>query len=113
MARVLDKRDIDILRTLAPEVGELIDQGWEPEFRSILPPVSNHFARDDLDLAKRLDRLSVEDLQYLSVLIEDGSESLGCLAPEAAEVFFEVMRNRLSREAEEKARVAYELGGCN
>ncbi|NYT02976.1 MAG: hypothetical protein GKC10_09525 [Methanosarcinales archaeon] len=113
MARELNRRDVEILGKLAPELQELICQGSGLEFRSILPPVSNHFARDDLDLAKRLERLSVEELQYISALVEDGSESLGCLAPEAAEVFFQVLRNKISPEAAERARVAYELGGCD
>lgn len=81
------------------------------EYRSILPPVSNHFAMDEVDLAERLDRLSTDDLSYIADLIADGRESLGCLEPEAAEVFFEVLERKLSRNDAQRARTIYETDG--
>lgn len=111
MPRELSPRDLDILRKLAPELESVICSGSGVEFRSILPPVSNHFAMDEEDLAERLERLSADDLSYISDLIADGSESLGCLGPEAAEVFFEILERKLSRNDAQRARTIYETGG--
>jgi hypothetical protein len=57
--RKLNEKDNEILSKLAPEAS------IPTHYRSILPPVSMHFAADDEDLQDRLKRLSTEDLQYL------------------------------------------------
>ena len=64
--------------------------------RSILPPVSMHFAADDYDLQDRLKRLSTEDLKYLADLILDGSECLLCISPEAAGMFLDLLEECLA-----------------
>jgi hypothetical protein len=53
--RTLNEKDNEILRKLAPEAS------IPTHYRSILPPVSMHFAADDEDLQDRLKRLSTED----------------------------------------------------
>ena len=72
--RKLNEKDIEILRKLAPEAN------IPTHYRSILPPVSMHFAADDEDLQDRLKRLSTEDLEYLANRILDGSECLLCIS---------------------------------
>ena len=81
MARTLSSRDMEILNKLAPELCDPLCPGSGHEFFSILPPVSNHFAADEKDFARRLRNLSREDLEYLVGLILDGSESIGCISP--------------------------------
>lgn len=82
MPRVLSERDLFLLKKLAPEFEEVICSGSGLPFRSILPPVSRHFAADAGDFQRRIGALSGDDLRYLFDLIRDGSESLGCLPPD-------------------------------
>jgi hypothetical protein len=114
MARDLSRRDLDILCKLAPEVNSLICEGSGVEFRSILPPVSRHFARDETDFSERLGRLDRADLEYLVARISDGSESLGCMPPEDVESLARVLAEKISREVADRVVTAYEeAGGCD
>jgi hypothetical protein len=78
---------------------------------NILPPVANHHSRDVADFESRLKRLSVEDMRYLADQIFRGEESLGCLHPQFAEVFFSVAGQRLSSETADRLRDACRQGG--
>lgn len=62
MARTLSEHDIALLLKLAPECDTLICKGSENTYRSILPPVANHYAKDADDFAVRLNRLTDEGL---------------------------------------------------
>ena len=97
MPRELSSRDLDLLKKLAPECDEIICSGSGFAFRSILPPLANHFAVDAADFRSRLDRLSPDDLTYLIALIRDGSESMGCVPPEYAGVFIDTVSTRLDK----------------
>jgi hypothetical protein len=50
-------------------------------------------------------------MRYLSDRVLDGTESLCCLYPEFAEVFFTVAGQRLSSEVADQLREAYASGG--
>jgi hypothetical protein len=110
MARELSERDKDILNKLVPEFRDLQSRGIDLEYMNILPPVANHHSKDEKDFEERLNRLSAEDMRYISDLILDGSESLGCLWPEFAEVFFSVAGKKLSSEVADQLRENYESG---
>jgi hypothetical protein len=110
MARTLGDMDRNIVNKLAPEIVEMQRHGIDLDYLNILPPVANHHSKDEQDFAQRLNRLSAEDMRYLSDRILDGSESLGCLYPEFAEVFFDVLGKKLSSEAADRLREAYESG---
>ena len=110
MARELSEKDKNILKKLVPEFEDLQSQGIDLEYMNILPPVANHHSKDELDFESRLNRLSAEDMKYISDQILDGSESLGCLYPEFAEVFFIVAGKKLSIEVADQLREAYESG---
>jgi hypothetical protein len=113
MGRELSDRDREILKKLVPEFDDLLKQGIDLDYMNILPPVANHHSKDERDFEERLKRLSSEDMQYVSDLIFDGSESLGCLYPEFAEVFFTVAGKKLSSVVADQLREAYESGeGC-
>jgi hypothetical protein len=99
--RKLNEKDMEILRKLAPEASV------PTHYRSILPPVSMHFAADDEDLQDRLERLSTEDLKYLAGRILDGSECLLCISPEAAGMFLDLLENKVPGDAAEKIREQY------
>ena len=110
MARELSDRDRNILRKLVPEFEDLQSQGIDIEYMNILPPVANHHSKDEKDFEERLNRLSAEDMKYISDLILDGSESLSCLYPEFAEVYFTVAGKKLSSAVADQLREAYESG---
>ena len=99
--RKLNEKDNEILRKLAPEAS------MPTHYRSILPPVSMHFATDDEDLQDRLKRLSTEDLKYLADLILDGSECLLCISPEAAGMFLELLEERVPGDTAKRIREQY------
>ena len=110
MARQLSDRDKEIMAKLVPEMADILkpDSGVDMEYRNVLPPVAIHHSRGEEDFAERLDKLSNQDLKYLSDSIVSGAESLGCMDPELAEVFFNVLAARVSKDDADKARKAYE-----
>jgi hypothetical protein len=99
--RKLNDKDNEILQKLAPEAS------IPTHYRSILPPVSMHFAADDEDLQDRLKRLSKEDLKYLAERILDGSECLLCISPEAAEMFLDLLEERMPGDTAKSVREQY------
>jgi hypothetical protein len=99
--RKLNDKDNEILQKLAP------DASIPTHYRSILPPVSMHFAADDEDLQDRLKRLSKEDLKYLAERILDGSECLLCISPEAAEMFLDLLEERMPGDTAKSVREQY------
>jgi hypothetical protein len=108
MPRELSCRDLDLLKKMAPECTELVCRGSGFAFRSILPPLANHYAVDAADFRNRLDRLDKEDLTYLVTLIRDGSESMGCVPPEYAGVFLEVVSAKLDARTAGEIMEIYE-----
>lgn len=110
MPRELSERDIEILKKLAPECGDLTCSGSGHQFHSILPPVSNHFAEDSNDFIQRINRLTDEELTYLTEIIQKGEESMGCLPVEDVEAFVHIVHDRLSEEIAQKVISAYESG---
>lgn len=99
MARILSERDMTILKKAAPECTGLVCAGSGGPYRSILPPLANHYATDAEDFGKRLERLDDDDLRYLVGLVLDGSESLGCVPPEYIGIFLTFVDTRLGRDA--------------
>src|SRR5450830_436097 len=99
--RKLNDKDNEILQKLVPE------SSIPSHYLSILPPVSMHFAADDEDLQDRLKRLSKEDLKYLAERILDGSECLLCISPEAAEMFLDLLEERMPGDTAKSVREQY------
>ncbi|MDD1675677.1 MAG: hypothetical protein LUQ17_03215 [Methanomicrobiales archaeon] len=112
MPRILNDRDKEILLVLAPELKDLCCEGSGHDFHSILPPVSNHVARDEQDFADRIGRLSRDDLEYLAGRIIDGSESLGCMPPEDVDSLAALMEKTLTPEIAKQVRTAYGTESC-
>jgi len=113
MARELSARDREILGKLVPEMEGLLAQGIDIEYMNILPPVANHHSRDEKDFEERLKHLNAEDIRFLADRILDGTENLGCLNPQFAEVFFMVAGQRLSSAVADRLREVYETAeGC-
>jgi hypothetical protein len=113
MPRELSGKDIEILKKLAPECGDVTCSGSGHMFHSILPPVSNHFSEDTEDFIRRISTLSDEELTYITSMIQSGDESLGCLPSEDVEALVHLIHDRISPEAAQKIIAAYESGsGC-
>jgi len=110
MPRDLTKKDIDILKKLAPEFSGTDCSESGHMFRSILPPVSNHFSADGKDFAARIARLSSEELQYIADRIIAGEESLGCLPEEDLDSFIGLVKERISPDLAKKILKAYAAG---
>jgi hypothetical protein len=108
MARILTSKDICILQKLAPECSALICSGSGSSYRSILPPVANHYARDAEDFRERLERLSPEETGYLISLVLDGAESLGCVPPDYVKIFAQIVAERVGYEVAFSVIAAYE-----
>ncbi|HWQ19548.1 MAG TPA: hypothetical protein VN455_07190 [Methanotrichaceae archaeon] len=105
--RKLNEKDLEILRKLAPEIEEKLKSGRKLEYRSILPPVSMHFAQDEEDFKDRLERLSPDELAYLAGRILDESECLLCISPEFARIFMDVLAYKVSDDVAEKVKALY------
>ena len=111
MARKLKSEDLRILKKIAPE---LVDStcghaGWE--FRSVLPPVSQHVSNSSCDFRKRLLRLSEHELNYLLDLIFEGMESLHCVKTEHVDALVEVVGERLSKVKATELLELYKFAG--
>ena len=98
MARELSPRDLDILKIIAPECKGLECAGSNAPYRSILPPLSNHLAKNEEDFKNRLSLLNDTDLEYLLSLIRTGEESLGCVSPHYMKFFLELIEERFGKE---------------
>lgn len=92
MARTLSSRDLEILKKLVPELESEICMHSGHNFRSILPPVSQHFTSSPAEFGTRLDRLTEDELKYIVDLIFLGEESLGCLQDEHIDILLDRVR---------------------
>jgi hypothetical protein len=107
MARELDEKDLALLKKLAPELEDIICEYVQMPFRSILPPLSNHFSKDADDFERRLRALRDDELRYLVDMILDGLESLSCVPPDHAEAFISLVAEKISHEAADKVTTVY------
>lgn len=112
MSRELDEKDFAILRKLAPEYSGSLCPESGHEFRSILPPVSNHIATDEADFAERVARLSDDEWEYLTDQILSGREDLGCMPEEDIETILAHIEKEVSGDAAERVRRLYHLSEC-
>ncbi len=98
MSRELSEYDWQILKKLCPELddGTCVSSGRT--YRSILPPLSRHYARSKEDFVERVEKLTDEELDYLICLAENGEESLTCIVPEHKDAFIDMVARRTSKE---------------
>jgi hypothetical protein len=94
---MLDERDIDLLTIMAPEFSGESCRGSGVAYKSLLPPVANHYASSAIDFKERISRLSKEEFKYLTELMLSGEESLHCLSPD----YFSFIEERIREESGE------------
>ncbi|PKL59375.1 MAG: hypothetical protein CVV33_08155 [Methanomicrobiales archaeon HGW-Methanomicrobiales-4] len=95
MVRILSDRDLSLLATMAPEYAGESCRGSGVAYRSLLPPVANHYSTSASDFMERINRLSSDDFSYLTELMLSGEESLHCLGPE----YFALLEDRIRTES--------------
>lgn len=99
-----------MLKKLAPECADLMCSGSRAPYRSILPPISNHYSKNEEDFKWRISLLDEGELGYLVTLIKSGEESLGCVPPQYIRVFLELVEEQLGTEAAEELLGIYVAG---
>lgn len=92
MARNLSPRDMEILKKMVPELDCETCLHSGHAFRSILPPVSQHFTSSASEFGTRLEKLDDNEFMYIIDLIFLGEESLGCLQDEHMDVLLKRVR---------------------
>jgi hypothetical protein len=107
MARILSETDIGILKTVAPECEGLLCSGSGMTYRSILPPLANHYSKDEDDFRRRINLLSRYDLEYLVRLILSGEESLGCVPFEYVGIFIDNVSEKLGEDVAAQVKESY------
>ena len=111
MSRTLTEEDIRLLEKLAPECTSLTCAKSAAEYRSILAPVANHFAKDAEDFESRLLSLTDEEFSRIIAMIRSGEESIGCLPVECAEILISETMKRGDMNAANELYALYEMGG--
>ncbi len=91
MVRVLTEQDIKLLSIMAPEFSGEACRGSGVAYKSLLPPVANHYSHNAEDFSERISRLSAKDFTYLTDLMLSGEESLHCLPPD----YFTILEERI------------------
>jgi hypothetical protein len=109
MARELSPRDIAVLKKVAPECEGLECAGSKAPYKSILPPLSNHYAKNEEDFRNRISALNKDDLEYLLSLIKTGEESLGCVQPNYMTIFIETITEKLGKEKASEVKSVYAM----
>lgn len=111
MARKLSSGDLILLRKLAPELADPTCAHAGHEFRSVLPPVSQHISASSEDFRERLMKLSDDELDYLVNLIFEGMESLHCVREEHVDALVDAVGRRLSKIKAQELLELYEFAG--
>ncbi len=111
MARKLSSKDLLLLRKLAPELVEPSCAHSGHEFRSVLPPVSQHISTSSGDFRERLLKLPDDELDYLVNLIFEGMESLHCVKKEHVDALVDVVGIKLSKVKATELLELYKFAG--
>jgi hypothetical protein len=107
MVRELSPHDLKLLEQMAPEfAGENCSTIGAP-YKSLLPPVANHYATSADDFLMRVQKLSLPDLQYLCDLIISGEESLHCLSNEYFSMFITYIKEMVGASLAMKITARY------
>ncbi|MCD4844845.1 MAG: hypothetical protein K8R25_10205 [Methanosarcinales archaeon] len=99
MSREFTQKDINIFNKLAPELkGNLISpQGHQYLF--ILRPVSHKIASSSEDFKERIEKLTLEELEYLLDLALEAKEDIRGLDEEDMYAFIEVIDAKIPHKS--------------
>lgn len=107
MARILSEKDQEILKKCAPECADLFCSDAGAPYRSVLPPLANHYAASADDFRNRISRLTPDELEYLVTCIAHGEESLCCLPPDYFAEFLKLVTTHIGTRARREMLDAY------
>lgn len=98
MGRVFSDMDKQIFDKLAPELsGNTISSGGH-NYPFILRPLSHKIAQSAEDFRERMERLSVEELDYLVKLALENKEDIRSLEPEDIDTIMELVEQKISAQ---------------
>lgn len=109
MPRELTERDLSLLKKMAPECETLTCNGSGLPFRSLIPPVSNHFSTGTGDFQRRIRTLTRDDLEYLVSLIREGQESLGCVPLDHISILIDQVARKVGAGSAAEVLEIYEM----
>ena len=107
MVRALSPHDLKLLQQMAPEFTGENCSTIDAPYKSLLPPVANHYATSADDFLMRIQKLSVPDLQYLCDLIISREESLHCLSLEYFSLFIAHIKEMIGTSLAMKITAIY------
>jgi hypothetical protein len=99
MSRQFNKKDIEILNKLAPELGGNTQSPQGHQYLFILRPISHRLAQSSEDFKNRLQRLNDDELEYLVDLALKAQEDIRGLAEDDMYAFMEVIADRVPKKA--------------
>jgi len=103
--RTFTELDKKILAKLAPEFEGTTGPAPGHDFKFILLPVSHKISESSQDFAARVNKLTDDELGYITDLILKGEEDTRSLAEGDHEALVEVIEKRLPRRADELKNV--------
>ncbi|SDF46555.1 hypothetical protein SAMN04488589_0605 [Methanolobus vulcani] len=98
MGRVFNEMDNQIFNKLAPELSGNTMSNAGHNYPFILRPVSHKIAVDADDFRARMDKLDIEEMEYLFQLAMEGKEDIRSLEEEDVDTFIELVEEKLSTE---------------
>ena len=93
--RTLTELDKNILAKLAPELEGATGPAPGHDFKFILLPVSHRISASPEDFAERVNRLTDNELEYLTEIILRGEEDVRSLAEGDYDALVDVVEKRL------------------
>jgi hypothetical protein len=98
MGRVFSDMDKQIFDKLAPELGGNTTSSGGHNYPFILRPLSHKIAQSAEDFRERMERLSVEELDYLVKLALENKEDIRSLESEDIDTIMELVEQKISLE---------------
>lgn len=98
MSRVFSDMDKQIFDKLAPELSGNTTSSAGHNYPFILRPISHKIAESAEDFRERMERLNVEELDYIVRLALEDKEDIHSLEPEDVDTIMELVEQKISTQ---------------
>ncbi|WP_292468675.1 hypothetical protein [Methanolobus sp.] len=98
MGRIFNDMDNQIFSKLAPELSGNTMSKAGHNYPFILRPLSHKIAEDGEDFRNRMNKLDIEEMEYLFQLAMEGKEDIRSLEEDDVDTFLELVEEKLSTE---------------
>jgi hypothetical protein len=98
MGRIFNDMDNQIFSKLAPKLNENTISKAGHNYPFILRPLSHKIAEDGEDFRNRMNKLDIEEMEYLFQLAMEGKEDIRSLEEDDVDTFLELVEEKLSTE---------------